>query len=70
MALIKTAAIMELYPLSSSIAAQASRLRLEFADRGHPSITEVMRLEGLPGMDASFAIEAIAPAGIESPTQP
>ena len=67
---IKTAAVLDLYPLSSSIATQVSRLRQEFVDPRHLAVSAVMRLEGLPGMDASFAIEAIAPAVSDSSTQP
>jgi enamine deaminase RidA (YjgF/YER057c/UK114 family) len=58
----KTAAVVDLFPLSSSIAAQAARLRPEFVDASHSSISTIQRLEGLPGMDASFAIEVVAPA--------
>ena len=67
---LKSAAVLDLYPLSSSIATQVSRLRGEFVDREHAPVTAVLRMEGLPGMDASFAIEAIAPATSEGLGQP
>jgi enamine deaminase RidA (YjgF/YER057c/UK114 family) len=58
----RTAAMLNLYPLSWSIASQASRLRIEFTDPAHLPVTTALPFEGLPGMDSSFAIEAVAPA--------
>jgi enamine deaminase RidA (YjgF/YER057c/UK114 family) len=58
----KTAAVLNIYSLSQSITAQAARLRPAFIDAAHPPATSVVRFEGLPGMDASFALEAVAPA--------
>ncbi len=58
---LKGAAVLDLYPLSASIAAQVTRLRNEFVDAAHAPATTVLRLEGIPGMDASFAIEAVVP---------
>ncbi len=58
---LKTAVSLHLYPLSPSIAAQAARLRLEFINPEHPPVTTFTHFESLPGMDASFAIEAVAP---------
>ncbi len=58
----KTAVLLDLYSLSPSIAAQAARLRPEFIDPQHPPATTMVRFESLPGMDASFAIEVVAPA--------
>jgi enamine deaminase RidA (YjgF/YER057c/UK114 family) len=57
----KTAAMLDVYPLSSSIANMADRLRTEFIDPAHPPVSTVLPFEGLPGMDSSFAIEAAAP---------
>ena len=67
---LKTAAVLEVYPLSSSIAAQTARIRPEFLDGARQEVTSTVRLEGLPGMDASFALEAIAPAARELGVQP
>lgn len=58
----KSAALIDVYPLSSSIAAQAMRVRGEFIDPQHPPASSIVRFEGLPGMDASFAIDVAAPA--------
>lgn len=58
----KTAAVLNIYSLSQSITAQAARLRPAFIDTAHPPATSAVRFEGLPGMDASFALEAVAPA--------
>ncbi len=58
----KTAAVLNIYSLSTSITAQAARLRPAFVDAAHPPATSTVRFEGLPGMDASFALEVIAPA--------
>ena len=66
----KSAAVLDLYPLSASIALQVEKLRPEFVGGPRPAITTLLRLEGLPGMDASFAIEAIAPAAGEAASQP
>jgi enamine deaminase RidA (YjgF/YER057c/UK114 family) len=65
---MKSATVLHLYPLSESIAAQVNKLRPEFASATNPPSTTMLRLEGLPGMDASFAIEVVAPATLQGPS--
>jgi enamine deaminase RidA (YjgF/YER057c/UK114 family) len=57
----KTAAMLDVYPLSASIANMAARLRSEFIDPAHPPVITALPFEGLPGMDSSFAVDAAAP---------
>ena len=49
-----------LYPLSSSIAEQIRRIRFEFLDKSHPPAATMQPFEGLPAMDAGFAIDVVA----------
>jgi enamine deaminase RidA (YjgF/YER057c/UK114 family) len=58
---IQSAVALHIYPLSSSIAAQAARVRGEFVTGPAPAVSEI-QFESLPGMDSSFALEAVAPA--------
>ena len=58
---LKQSSMLNFYPLSSSIAAQVQRVSPEFLDAARrPAITS-LPFEGLPGLDASFAIEAMVP---------
>ena len=58
---IQTAALLHVYPLSASIAAQAARVRKEFVEGPTPAVSQI-QFESLPGMDSAFALEAVAPA--------
>jgi len=58
---IQSAALLHIYPLSASIAAQAARVRREFVTGPAPAVSEI-QFESLPGMDSAFALEAVAPA--------
>jgi enamine deaminase RidA (YjgF/YER057c/UK114 family) len=58
---IHSAALLHIYPLSASIAAQAARVRKEFVPGTGPAISEI-QCESLPGMDSAFALDAVAPA--------
>jgi enamine deaminase RidA (YjgF/YER057c/UK114 family) len=58
---IQSAALLHIYPLSASIAAQANRVRKEFMKGPTPVVSEI-QFESLPGMDSAFALEAVAPA--------
>ena len=49
-----------LYPLSSSIAEQIRRIRFEFFDKTRPPAATMQPFEGLPAMDAGFAIDVVA----------
>jgi enamine deaminase RidA (YjgF/YER057c/UK114 family) len=48
------------YPLAQSIADQVRRIRPEFFDRGHPPAGSLTLFEGLPSMDAGFAVDVVA----------
>jgi enamine deaminase RidA (YjgF/YER057c/UK114 family) len=48
------------YPLSSGIAAQVRKIRLEFFDSARPPAASLVIFEGLPSMDAGFAVDAVA----------
>ena len=48
------------YPLSGSIAAQVRKLSGEFFDRSHPPAGTMLLFEGLPSMDAGFAVDVVA----------
>ncbi len=57
---IKDVAFAHLYPLSSSIAEQVRRIRFEFFDKSRPPASTLLPFEGVPAMDAGFAVDAIA----------
>jgi len=48
------------YPLSQSIADQVRRIRPEFFDRAHLPAGSLLLFEGLPSMDAGFAVDVVA----------
>jgi enamine deaminase RidA (YjgF/YER057c/UK114 family) len=48
------------YPLSNTIAKQVVHLQADFLDAAHPPAISMLPIEGLPSIDASFAIDAIA----------
>lgn len=48
------------YPLSNGIAAQVRKLQPEFFDAGRPPASSMLLFEGLPSMDAGFAVDVIA----------
>lgn len=48
------------YPLSESIAEQVRRMRFEFLDKGRPPASTMLPFEGLPSIDASFAMDVVA----------
>ncbi|MGH9664351.1 MAG: Rid family hydrolase, partial [Bryobacteraceae bacterium] len=49
-----------LYSLSRSTAERVQAVRLEFYDKAHPPATTMLLFEGLPSLDASFAVDVIA----------
>jgi enamine deaminase RidA (YjgF/YER057c/UK114 family) len=57
---LRLAAMVHLYPLSLSLAEQARKVRVEFYDRAHPPAATMLPFEGLPSMDAGFAVDAVA----------
>lgn len=50
------------YPLAASIVKQIERVRGDFLDRLNPPAISMAPIEGLPSIDASFAMDAIAVA--------
>ena len=48
------------YPLSGGIANQVRKLRTELFDSAHPPAGTLLEFEGLPSMDAGFAIDVVA----------
>ena len=56
----KTVAIANFYPLSNSIARQIDKIRLEFFNPQEPPPSTNLPFEGLPSIDASFAVEVAA----------
>jgi enamine deaminase RidA (YjgF/YER057c/UK114 family) len=48
------------YPLSQSIAGQVRKLAPEFFDRARPPAGSLLLFEGLPSMDAGFAVDVVA----------
>jgi enamine deaminase RidA (YjgF/YER057c/UK114 family) len=57
---LKDVAMAGIYPLSASIADQVRRIRFEFFDKAHPPASTMLPFEGLPAMDAGFAIDVVA----------
>jgi enamine deaminase RidA (YjgF/YER057c/UK114 family) len=48
------------YPLSYSIAELIRKVRFEFFDKSRPPASTMLPFQGLPSMDASFAIDVVA----------
>jgi len=48
------------YPLSPSIAAQVRKIGTGFFDASHPPAGTMLLFEGLPSMDAGFAVDLVA----------
>jgi len=56
----KSVAEVRFYPLAASITKQIVRVRDDFLDRANPPAMSMVPIEGLPSIDASFAMDAIA----------
>ncbi len=54
------AAFTSLYPLSSSISEQVRKIRGEFYDGARPPAGTMLPFQGLPSMDAGFAVDVVA----------
>lgn len=48
------------YPLASSIGNQVKKLRAGYFDLAHPPAVSMLVFEGLPSMDAGFAVDVVA----------
>jgi enamine deaminase RidA (YjgF/YER057c/UK114 family) len=57
------AAVTSIYPLSGSIGEQVRRIGPEFFDKARPPAGTLLPFEGLPSLDASFAVDILAVAG-------
>jgi len=57
---LKEVAFASLYPLSASITEQVRKIRGEFYDRARPPAGTMLPFEGLPSMDAGFAVDVVA----------
>jgi enamine deaminase RidA (YjgF/YER057c/UK114 family) len=57
---VRDAAVVRYYPLSGGIAAQVRKIRREIFDSAHPPAGGLLTYEGLPAMDAGFAVDAVA----------
>ena len=53
-------AMSHVYPLSGAISRKIRTLRFEFYDRSRPPATTMVEFEGLPSLDASFAVDVVA----------
>lgn len=49
-----------LYSLSRATAERVQSVRIEYYDRAHPPATSMLLFEGLPSLDASFAVDVVA----------
>jgi enamine deaminase RidA (YjgF/YER057c/UK114 family) len=58
----KTVVEVRFYPLAPSIVKQIGRVRVDYLDRANPPALSMTPIEGLPSIDASFAMDAIAVA--------
>jgi enamine deaminase RidA (YjgF/YER057c/UK114 family) len=53
-------AMSSIYPLTNSIGTLARKVRMEFYNRATPPPSTMLPFEGLPSLDASFAVEVVA----------
>lgn len=57
---LRDVAFAHYYPLSAAIAAQVRKIRGEVFDPAHPPAGTMLLFEGLPSMDAGFAVDVVA----------
>ncbi|MBL8292794.1 MAG: hypothetical protein JNN08_13200 [Bryobacterales bacterium] len=57
---IENTVMSSIYPLSNNIANRVRALRFEFYDKSRPPASTMLPFEGLPSLDASFAIDVVA----------
>jgi enamine deaminase RidA (YjgF/YER057c/UK114 family) len=57
---LRDVAFASLYPLSSSISEQVRKIRGEFYDLTRPPAGTMLPFQGLPSMDAGFAVDVVA----------
>jgi enamine deaminase RidA (YjgF/YER057c/UK114 family) len=56
----RNVAFVHYYPLAPGIASQLRRVRGEFFDGARPPASSLLLFEGLPSMDAGFALDVVA----------
>jgi len=59
---VKDVAWSSIYPLSNAMAEDVRKIRFEYYDAARPPACTLLPFEGLPSLDASFAVDAIAVA--------
>jgi enamine deaminase RidA (YjgF/YER057c/UK114 family) len=57
---IKEVAWSSIYPLSNAMGDEVRKIRFEYYDPARPPASTLLPFEGLPSLDASFAVDAIA----------
>jgi len=60
---IQKVAMSSIYPLSQDVTNKIREVRFDFYDRANPPASTMLPFEGLPSVDASFAIDVVAVAG-------
>lgn len=60
---LRRVVMLNTYPLSPQLADLVRKVRFEFMDQARPPASTMLPFEGLPSMDASFGLEAVAVAG-------
>ncbi len=63
---LKNVVMLNTYPLSPQLADLVRKIRFEFLDQARPPASTMLPFEGLPSMDASFGLEAVAVHGPHS----
>jgi enamine deaminase RidA (YjgF/YER057c/UK114 family) len=61
---LKRAVMLNTYPLSPQLADLVRKVRFDFLDPARPPASTLLVFEGLPSMDAAFALEVVALAGV------
>jgi enamine deaminase RidA (YjgF/YER057c/UK114 family) len=57
---LRHVAMSSIYPLSSIMTAKVRALRFEFYDKARPPASTMLLFEGLPSLDATFAVDVVA----------
>jgi enamine deaminase RidA (YjgF/YER057c/UK114 family) len=57
---MKDVVVTHMYPLSQSLLEQMRKIRFEFLDKSRPPAATLLPFDGLPAMEAGFAIDVIA----------
>lgn len=57
---LRQVAMSSIYPLTDAVGDLVRKVRFEFYDKDNPPASTMLPFEGLPGLDASFAVEVVA----------